>query len=92
MRCDQQRILLNEEHRAWSAYKVLQDSGSQDKEEITRRADDAALVSSRLWEHISKCRACRAPAVGRSRIASSCDTNGDFSNVRSSDLYATLGT
>lgn len=65
--CAEQQILLNEERRAWSEYKQLRDSGSQDKKEITKRADDAGLVSTRLREHIHRCRRCQTQVAGFSK-------------------------
>jgi hypothetical protein len=91
MRCGEQRMLLAEEHRAWNAYKALQDSGSQDKQEIAMRANDAGVVSLRLWEHISRCQTCQAHTVDRSRPASGCDRNQDFSTGKSPEHQATLG-
>jgi hypothetical protein len=92
MRCDEQRILLIEEQCAWDAYKVLQDSGTQDKQEITRRAEDAAFVGLRLWEHISNCRICQTPTINKDRAVSNSGHKEGFSIPRSQGLYATLGT
>ena len=89
MKCHEQQSLLNEEQCAWNAYKALRDSSGYDKHEITRRADEAGLVSSRLREHLSTCRICRALAGVRGRtIAMGCDN--DFSTVGSPDSAAVL--
>lgn len=67
--CVEQEMLLNEERRAWSEYKRLRDSGIQDKNEITKKADDAGLVSAQLREHIHRCRRCQAQFAGFSTRA-----------------------
>lgn len=92
MRCDEQQNLLIQEQCAWDAYKALQDSGSQDKQEITKLAENAGLVGLRLREHISKCRICQSPTVAANRALSSSDHEEGFSIARSQSLYATLGT
>jgi hypothetical protein len=58
--CDEQHMLLNEEARAWRAYKDLRDSGTQDNKEIVKRADNAGMATSRLRDHLFSCRNCRA--------------------------------
>ena len=54
MSCDEQHKLRDEEIRAWTAYKKLENSGSKDTDELRRRGDNANLASTRLHQHISR--------------------------------------
>jgi hypothetical protein len=59
MSCEQQRIVLDDEIKAWAAYHFLKDSGSKDEKELIRRYTNACDVSTRLKQHISACPECR---------------------------------
>jgi hypothetical protein len=48
MACAEQQRLLNDEGNAWAAYKALDDSGSNDQEELARRLKNAGDASARL--------------------------------------------
>src|SRR5262249_22534137 len=65
MSCDEQRKLRGEEIRAWSAYKKLENSGSEHTDEVRRYGDNANLASSRLHQHLEECPDCRPKQSAR---------------------------
>ena len=59
MSCDEERKLRDEEIRAWTTYKKLENSRTKDTNELRQRGDNANLASSRLHRHIEECSQCR---------------------------------